>query len=410
MASERRLAVRAWTLSWLAYATYYAGRKGFSVAKRALSQSHGLGEHTLGLIDTAYLVAYAAGQFGSGVLGDRVGARRLVGYGLLGSALACAAFGASSAASAFVALFFVNGLFQSSGWPGTTRAMAEWTTPANRGTVMAYWATCYQVGGVAANALIGYLLVRAGWRAAFWGPALLLAAVGCVVLVALPTRAPPSTGLQETSVVADEPRLIRAAQRAVLRDRTLWCYGASYFFIKFIRYALLFWLPYYLSTTVSYAADVAANLASAFELGGVLGVIVVGTLSDRCRSLSRAALAALSLLALAAALLAYVWLSTLGLVANALGLALVGGLLFGPDALLSGAAAQDAGGARAASAAAGFVNGVGSIGAAIEGLAVPALSARFGWKALFPLLMLLALAASLALLPALLSSRPRAAH
>jgi sugar phosphate permease len=81
-------------------------------------------------------------------------------------------------------------------------------------------------------------------------------------------------------------------------------------------------------------------------------------------------------------------------------LALVGALLFGPDALLSGAAAQDVGGAAAAATATGLVNGVGSVGGMLEGLTLPALSARFGWQAMFPLLAALALCAALALIPA----------
>ena len=81
--------------------------------------------------------------------------------------------------------------------------------------------------------------------------------------------------------------------------------------------------------------------------------------------------------------------------------ALVGALLFGPDALLSGAAAQDAGGTDAAGTATGLVNGVGSVGGMLEGLTLPALSAHFGWQVMFPLLAALAVCAALALIPAL---------
>src|SRR6185369_78585 len=81
-------------------------------------------------------------------------------------------------------------------------------------------------------------------------------------------------------------------------------------------------------------------------------------------------------------------------------LALVGALLFGPDSLLSGAAAQDVGGAAAAATATGLVNGVGSVGGMLEGLSLPAISAHFGWRAMFPLLSGLALCAALALIPA----------
>jgi sugar phosphate permease len=81
-------------------------------------------------------------------------------------------------------------------------------------------------------------------------------------------------------------------------------------------------------------------------------------------------------------------------------LALVGALLFGPDSLLSGAAAQDVGGAAAAATATGLVNGVGSVGGMLEGLTLPAISAHFGWQAMFPLLAGLAVCAALALIPA----------
>lgn len=417
----------AWSLTWLAYATYYTGRKGFSVSKKTMGDELSITPAAMGVIDTAYLTAYALGQFGSGLLGDRIGARRLLGFGLFGTALACAAFGASSGVVLFGVLFFLNGLFQATGWPGTTRSMAEWTTPRNRGTVMAFWSTCYQVGGIAANAICGALLVRYGWRSTFFGPAVLLALMGvCILLflrrghaeapapavVPVPTAASPSdaqANVEPRAVVESERELVGQAQRSLLRSPLLWSYGASYFFIKFIRYALLFWLPYYLSTTLGYDGDLAANVASAFEAGGVVGVIVIGVSSDRLRAASRPLLSALALVGLALALFAYAALASRGVVANVVGLALVGALLFGPDALLAGAAAQDAGGPRAAATATGMVNGLGSIGGMVEGFTLPSITAHFGWDALIPTLSVLAVGSALALVPAIVGARSRPA-
>src|SRR4051794_40406929 len=70
----------AWILTWTAYATYYLARKGISVAKAPIAES--LGKDVLVGVDTAYLAAYAAGQYINGFLGDRIGARRLVGVGM----------------------------------------------------------------------------------------------------------------------------------------------------------------------------------------------------------------------------------------------------------------------------------------------------------------------------------------
>jgi sugar phosphate permease len=390
----------AWSLTWLAYASYYFGRKGFSVVKSTLRQTLGVSERALGVIDTLYLAAYALGLFFSGYVGDRVGARRLIGYGLCVSAACCAAFGATRWAVGFGALFFVNGLAQSTGWPGTTRAMAEWTTPKNRGTVMAFWCTCYQVGSIVASDLAGYLLRHQGWRAAFFGPSLWMLGVALLVLLFLKSRTDPAHAARSEQQLSVAVEAQRAAQRAALRNPVLWAYGSSYFFIKYVRYALLFWLPYYLSGTLGYSVDRAAYVSNAFEAGGIAGVILLGIFSDRVRGLSRAALSIFSLLGLGGALFACAGFTPHNLGFTIAALAAVGALLFGPDALLSGAAAQDAGGAAAAATATGLVNGVGSIGGMLEGVTLPAVSAHFGWQAMFPVLAVLALCAALALLPA----------
>jgi sugar phosphate permease len=393
----------AWGVTWLAYATYYTGRKGFGVVKKSLVTHAGLSEAMLGAIDTVYLTAYALGQFANGLLGDRIGARRLVGYGMLASAACCAAFGSASLGALFLLFFGLNGWAQSTGWPGTTRAMAEWTTTRNRGTVMAFWATCYQAGGIAASFIAGWLLVRYGWRSVFFGPAVILAAVGVLVLLLLK----PAPQVEQAAHEPAERRSLRvSAQRAVLKNPVLWFYAASYFFIKFIRYALLFWLPYYLAKQLGYAEDDAAYASTAFEIGGIVGVIVIGTISDRIRRLSRSVLAASWLAALSVLLLLYGRFAATSVAVNVTLLALVGATLFGPDSLISGAAAQDAGGVHAAATATGFVNGVGSLGAMLEGLAVPAITARFGWSALFPVLVALGMCSALSLVPTLRARRP----
>jgi sugar phosphate permease len=67
---------RAWALTWISYATYYMGRKNFSVAKPAIIAE--LGKHALTPlhlggsvrvgVETAYLATYALGQWISGTI------------------------------------------------------------------------------------------------------------------------------------------------------------------------------------------------------------------------------------------------------------------------------------------------------------------------------------------------------
>jgi sugar phosphate permease len=80
-------------------------------------------------------------------------------------------------------------------------------------------------------------------------------------------------------------------------------------------------------------------------------------------------------------------------------MALVGALLYGPDSLLSGAAAQDLGGPRAAALAIGMINGLGSIGAVSQELVTRTVSQAWGWNAVFYVLLVSALAAAVLLVP-----------
>lgn len=391
----------AWILTWVSYATYYLGRKGISVAKAPIAES--LGKNTLVGVDTAYLAAYAVGQYVNGFLGDRIGARKLIGVGMIVSAVACCAFGASSVGIAFLIAFAVNGFAQSTGWPGNIKAMSEWTTLQNRGKIMGFWATCYQVGGIVATWFATLMLGFWGWRASFWGPAVVVALVGVLILLFLKpgpgaNLAKPAAGADASSPIEIEHR--RKIERSrVLKSPTIWCYGASYFGMKLIRYSILFWLPFYLTTALSYSKTTAGYMSISFEVGGVVGTIAMGALSDRNRQISRSVLAAVWLVLLAGAIFLYARIGATNLAVNFAVMALVGALLFGPDSLISGAAAQDAGGPYAAATAAGLVNGIGSIGAILQEYVTRGVSEKYGWDKLFYVFVVLALFSAVCLVP-----------
>jgi sugar phosphate permease len=387
--------ILVFALTWTAYAAYYFGRKGFPVVKSTLQDRFGLSVGMLGWIDTGYLAAYAVGQFLSGIVGDRIGSRRLIGLGMLGVAAACAAFGLSSAAWIFFILFIVNGLFQSSGWPGTVKAMGAWFTAKERGTVMGVWSTCYQAGGLAATAVATFLFIRYGWRWAFIGPAIFIAIVGIVNLLLLPERrgATRSTGTNAEATANVE------TNNNVLHSPVLWSLSAAYFCIKLIRYSILFWLPYYLNKVLGYSKSQAGYQSISFEVGGIIGSIAIGYISDRYFPGRRRYVASVVAAALAVALLLYTRLAPISVLLNFVGMALVGFCLFGPDTLISGAAAQDLGGKHDVAKAAGFINGFGSTGAVFQGLVTSGMStSRFGWNGLFYLFVALSLVSSIALL------------
>ena len=72
-------------ITWLAYVGFYLTRKSFSVAKIGIQDDPTLKmtDHEMALVDGAYLIAYAVGQFIFGMAGDRSGTRRVIVTGML---------------------------------------------------------------------------------------------------------------------------------------------------------------------------------------------------------------------------------------------------------------------------------------------------------------------------------------
>lgn len=355
--------------TWLAYAGFYFCRKAFYVVKADLERELSLDAAALGDIGFAYLVAYTLGQFASAALGPRTGARVLLLAGMAASALANVGFGLSSTYGSFLGMMVLNGFAQSVGWSTCIGTLAFWTKRSERGLLLGLWSTCYQVGGVLANAWAAFWLHREGFRGAFFAASLVLGLVWLVVL-ALQRNKPEDVGLPPLDDEEDLPRGSAADPqddgftRAVVVNVLL--VGAFYFGVKFIRYALWSWTPYFLQKSYGLAGDDAGYLSTLFEAAGFLGVVCAGYASDRWFASRRAKVAFTMLLGMCVGTAALYLTGSLGVVWFAACLALVGFMLYGPDALLTGAGAIDVGSRRVALASAGVINGMGSVGSIVQ--------------------------------------------
>jgi sugar phosphate permease len=398
MARLAESAPRTFALTWLSYVGYYLTRQNLSAVKDVLQTSRGLTGAQLAHIDSLYLGAYAAGQFIWGFVSDRVGPRRVIALGMLVTAGLSVAFGLSTLYAALLLIWGANGLAQASGWPANVKAMTAVATPERRGVIMGFWGTNYLIGGLGAPALAALAFAYGGFEAAFWVPAIVVATIGIAVLLWLPdvhaTAAAPTPAERE-AIRAER----RAAYRVVLRERRVWLLGCSYFFLKLTRYALLFWLPYYGKTVLHYTTGEAVGVSLAFQIGGAVGAMTVGIVSDRWLGGRRIPLCVISLVLMSAVVATYGWASHESMTVNFIWLILIGIFLFGPDAIICGAAAQDVGGKAAAAACAGIINGIGSIGPVFGLEAWKAFSAAYGWSASFVLLGAGGIVSALVVLP-----------
>ncbi|OQR92185.1 MFS family transporter: glycerol-3-phosphate [Achlya hypogyna] len=401
-------------LTYAAYIAVYFTRKPLSVTKATLTAEHAHSEAQLGLIDTAFLVSYAAGQFASGVVASMVGTRHGLALAFVGTGLCSYVFGSSASPDVRAAVWAANGLFQALFFPLIVDVLRAWFPPSTRGQVMGIWTTCQQVGGFATSAFGAYVLSTPGltWRDAFTGPSFLAFTFALVVLVLLPTAPDslPKIASSDGPLPASPPSMPFAA---VLRVPHLPLLSAAYFCIKLVRYTYLGWLPFYLTNELGYAAAESVLMSTAFDVAGTVGSVVCGFASDKlCAGRSAKVVAPMCLLCGLCTLI-YPHVAPTSQAANLVAMALIGLFVAGPDSMLGGAACAEvcdrANAPTASAMATGITNGMGSLGAIASGMLPILIKEQFGWTILFYTMGGLAVLGSFMLLPMLQAPKQKTA-
>jgi OPA family sugar phosphate sensor protein UhpC-like MFS transporter len=402
--------------TYLAYAGFYLTRKGLSVAKADMLDDPTLGmtKDALGAIDAAYLIAYAIGQFIWGIMGDRYGPRKVVLIGILVSVITGFAMGASSTVLLFGVFFFVQGLAQSSGWGPLTKNVGYWFCLKERGRAYGWWGTNYAIGGLIATPFAAYAVHRfSDWRFAFYVPAAAFLVIGLLFVIFQRNR-PEDAGLQSIEEYSCEPTPVPetgvgseskresswASIVGTLRKPMVLRLAFTYFLLKPTRYAILFWGPLIVKEKLGTGVVQSGLISVMFELGGPLGVVAAGYASDKLFRARRIPVCVIFLLLLSAVTFSFGALTSGGSSwMMAATLFAIGFFLFGPDSVVVGTAAVDFGSKKGASSAAGFINGVGSVGAVLGGSLPGIVSQRWGWEPLFYALGGCVFVAALLLLP-----------
>ena len=364
-----------------------------------LTDEYGYSKTDFAWILTGYSLIYMLGQFANGMLSDKFGPRLIVGAGLIVSVFSNVVMGMGGSLFLFMVMMLINGYGQSTGWSGLIKNMATWFRHEERGIVVGWWSTCYVVGGFTGTLLATYAatnntwLVDLGWRRGFFVPAVFLTVIAIIYTVYTRNR-PSDAGFEDLAEdIGHQGHEANgdSVLKIVLSNSAVWITGAMYFFTKMTRYAFLFWLPLYMTEALGYSDSDAGYTSSVYELVGFAGVLIAGYASDKLFQSRRFPVGTIMLVGLAVILLLHPTLSQFGWMVNAISIGIIGVMTYGPDALMSGAAAMDIGSQRGAATAAGVINGMGSVGQLLSPLLVAFVADNMGWNSLFYLFVVFSL-------------------
>jgi len=263
---------KAWRLVALLSVTAtasYLCRVNVSVTSVMMMRELGLSQEAMGRIFSAFLLGYALCQIPGGMLADRFGAARVLGWAALAWVAATLWIaGAGAVLPMILAGRLLLGIAEAPTFPAAARAIAAWIPAAHRGRANGFVIAAIGLGSAIAPPLLSFVMVRWGWRTALLVSALpALAAAAAWMIVR-----PPATNQPATAV---------SAAKGLPRSRSFILLTISYTLQGYVGYIFVYWFFLYLVDVRHFDLMKSALLGAMPWLLSIVSIPLGGWLHDR---------------------------------------------------------------------------------------------------------------------------------
>ena len=400
-------------VSMIGYALYYFVRKNFNTAMPSIEATFGITKTQLGIFLTLNGVIYGVSRFINGFIADRVSARKFMALGLALCALVNIGFGFSDKMALLItgtaggseyitaltiimgSILLLNGYFQGMGVPPVSPLMTHWVPANELATKMSIWNMSHSIGAgliFVLGALLVHHFDNSAWRLCFLVPAV-ISLIGAGALYLTLRDKPSSVGLPELETQAAPPAVGEKKEttsdsayhkaflrRMVFGNPIIWVLAVTNFFVYIVRFSVLDWGPTLLSQSKGVSMSHAGWLVAMFEIAGIVGMLVAGWATDKFLG-GRAHRTCVFCMAGAALFIFLFWQLPVGapLWLTFLFLMMAGFCIYGPQALIGIAAAQQAT-KKAAATANGFTGLFGYASTIVSGAGLGYLAQHYGWN------------------------------
>ena len=145
----------------------YFDRVNLSASHAALIASFGISNIAFGYLAGAYNVTYCLCQLPVGVILDKFGVRRVGRVGAMLWSLATFAAAVAPSLGGLFAARFLLGVGEAPTFPASAKAVGYWFPPRERSFATALFDGMAKFGSVIGVPMVGFVLLKAGWRWSF---------------------------------------------------------------------------------------------------------------------------------------------------------------------------------------------------------------------------------------------------
>jgi MFS transporter, ACS family, hexuronate transporter len=243
-----------WTIcSLLFFATTinYLDRNILGILAPTLQREIGWTPVQYGYITTAFQAAYAVGLIWFGWFIDKYGTKIGYSISLIGWSIAAAAHALAQSVFGFGVARFFLGLSEAGNFPAAIKATAEWFPKKERALATGIFNSGANVGAVVAAAVVPWMTITYGWRAAF----VATAATGFVWLVfwilmyQKPEENKRLSKSEQDYILSDPVEIVneKIPWMKLLRYRQTWAFVLGKFLTDPVWWFYLYWLALYLN-------------------------------------------------------------------------------------------------------------------------------------------------------------------
>lgn len=394
---RRRRAINWLTLGFT-YATMYMGRYNLSFTNKALSDTYGFSKTDIGTIISAALMIYGISAIFNGPIADKIGGRRAMLFGALGTVVFNLLFGLGAylgflGTGEFLILYFsvvwsMNSYFQSFSALSLIKVNAGWFHISERGVFSAIFGSMIQSGRALVYVIGPALVVVLPWQWMFFVPAALVSVMAVLTYIFVRNGPEecgfPELDVQDASSGDTEKVSVSYVLKKVFTNPVTLTIVIAEFCTGFVRHGFEQWFPRYMieAQHLELNSPVFQKGAIGVVLAGIAGAFFAGTISDWVFKGRRPPVAFLGYFAQVICL-GVIWKAPsidsviIAFIVNSFAISVV-------HSMLSGTASMDFGGKKAAATAAGAFDGMQYIGGAFVGYGMGRILDAFGWGAWGP--------------------------
>lgn len=299
---------------WVVMATIFVGyvvcmadRSNIGTLLPFISDEFHISNTQQGAISSFFFLGYAISQIPAGLIMGRTGTRKLVSWAIFAFSIITFLMGFTTTAVVLLILRLLLGLAEGPTPVGMTSTINSWFPPREKGTATGLYIASTQFAPIIVPPLCVLIATQWGWRSVFFVlavPGMIMAGVWYLVVRNFPheskrvnqaeldhinsTDVDAKQELVERPWMATVDRIIRRrdiahldTNKSVLSSWNIWGDTLAYFFMNNVLYGMLTWIPSYLVAERGYDFIKMGFVASAPAIGGLIGALSGGVISDR---------------------------------------------------------------------------------------------------------------------------------